>query len=202
MFRRNVSQEERLLGRLLERDAVEARPGFSESLHRRTMSAAKRRLAAAPTDPLCRSCVSRRSGLHSALPRLFAPLENVRFVVKGLRRLKARTMAVCAAAAVSVAFVLAIGWPMPNSTRHVPVPENPQVVRPRIGMPSIGDLADHTVARLDGAAVSAAFEPEMNRLKRDAHSIAGMFLDRLPIDATLLADNQQRKQQQHRAQHE
>jgi hypothetical protein len=56
-------------------------------------------------------------------------------------------------------------------------------------LPSIDELADHTVGRLDSLTVSAALEPQKTHLKNDARAVADMFLDRLPIDPKLLADN-------------
>ena len=71
MFKQNPSTEERLLGELLENEAVESRPAFSESLHRRTMSAARQRLAAAPTVAQRRSPVLAFAAAAACL--LFAP---------------------------------------------------------------------------------------------------------------------------------
>jgi hypothetical protein len=159
MFKRNPSNEERLLGEFLENEAVESRPEFSESLHRRTMSAAWQRLAAKPT-------VARRRPL-------------------GL---------VFAVAAACGLFALAVGWQLlKNDARQAPAPEIQLVEQTKIDLPSIDDLADHTVGRLEGLTVSAALEPQTTRLKHDARAVAGIFLDPLPIDARLLADNQMRK---------
>jgi hypothetical protein len=159
MFKQNISTEERLLGELLENEAVESRPVFSESLHRRTMSAARQRLAAAPT-------VARRR------PPVLA----------------------FAAAAACLLFALAIGWQiLRNDSRQVPAPGDPQLAQPKIDLRSIDELADRTVGRLDGLTVSVALEPQVALLKHDARAVAGIFLDRLPIDPKLLADNQKRK---------
>lgn len=159
MFKRNSLTEERLFGELLEDAAVVSRPEFSESLHRRTMSAARLRLTVAPS-------VARRR------PRVLA----------------------FTAAAACLLFVLAIGWQkLTNDSRKVPTPENPQLARERINLPSIDDLADRTVGRLDGLTVSGALEPQVTSLKHDAQTVASIFLDRLPIDANLLADSQKQK---------
>jgi hypothetical protein len=156
MFKRIPSKEERLLGELLESDAAESRPAFSESLHHRVLCSAKQRLAAAPT-------VVRRwpRGLAVAL------------------------------AAACLLFAVAMGWQLlENAARQVPDPGMPPGPQVTINdLPSIDELADHTVGRLDRLAVSAALEPQKMHLKNDARAVAGMFLDRLPIDPKLLADN-------------
>ena len=65
----------------------------------------------------------------------------------------------------------------------------PQVAGPSINdLPSIGDLTDHTVGRLDRLTVSAALEPQTTHLKHDARAVASVFLDRLPVNVKM-ADN-------------
>ena len=156
MFKRVPSAEERLLSKLLESDAAESRPAFSELLHQRTIFAAKQQRAAAPT-------VSRR------WPRVVA----------------------AALAAACLLFALAIGWQvMENASRQDPGPGIPPDAQALIAdLPSIDDLADRTVGRLDHLTVSVALQPQATRLKHDAYAVANVFLDRLPVDAKLLADN-------------
>ena len=156
MSKRDPSNEERLLGELLEGEAAESRPAFSESLHHRVLSTAKQRLAVAPA-----VAPHRRRGLAFAL------------------------------AAACVLCAVAIGWQvLENASWHGSgpgIPPGPQVTIN--DLPSINELADHTVGRLDSLTVSAALEPQKAHLKHDARAVADMFLDRLPIDPKMLADN-------------
>ena len=159
MFKRVPSTEERLLAEQLRREAMESRPWFSESLHRRILGAVKHHraatanLAGVPT-------VSRR------WPRVLAAVLT----------------AACLLCAV------AIGWRlMKNPAQQEPAQGTPQVAGPSINdLPSIGDLTDHTVDRFDRLTISAALEPQTTHLKHDARAVAGIFLDRLPVNVKVV----------------
>jgi len=74
---------------------------------------------------------------------------------------------------------VAIGWQlMVNASRRSGVEKTQQVAE----LPSIRDLTDHTVGRLDRLTVAAALEPQTTPLKHDARAVASVFLDRLPVN--------------------
>jgi hypothetical protein len=167
MFKRISSTEERLLGERLRREAMESRPAFSESLHDRIVCAVRQRRAAGNSPSV-------RVGENGTVP----------FPARRPRGLPAALAAACLLCAA------AIGWQMlQNASQPAPVHLLPPTPEASIAdLPSINDLADRTVRKLDGLAVSAAWEPQATHLKNDARTAAGMFLDRLPIDVKL-ADN-------------
>jgi hypothetical protein len=161
MFKRIPSPEERLLGELLEKDAAESLPEFSESLHQAVFAAGRKRLARP-------SSVARR---RRPLALAFA------------------LVAACLLAVAAIGLHLLI-----KSLRPAPVHENLSIAGPSIhDLPSIDDLTDHALGKLDKLTLSAALEQQTTPLKHDARKVAGLFLDRIPIDPMLLACNQNKK---------
>ncbi len=162
MSKRVSSEQEQLLAERLRREAIESRPAFSESLHRRIFSAVRQRQAA-ETSGAAAPTVLRR------WPRVLA----------------------AALAAACLLCAVAVGWRlMVNASRQSRLEKMAQVAGPSIDrLPSIGELTDHAVARLDHLTVSAALEPQTAPLKHDAMAVAGVFLDRLPVNMKL-ANNQ------------
>jgi hypothetical protein len=161
MSKRVSSNEEELLAERLRREAIESRPAFSESLHRRILRDVRQHHAAAAT-LVAGPAVARR------WPRVLA--------------------AVLAAACLLGA--VAVGWQlMENASRQSRIEEIRSLAGPTLNkLPSIGDLTDRTVGKLDKLTVSAALEPQTTPLKHDARAVAGIFLDRLPVGVTV-ADN-------------
>jgi hypothetical protein len=157
MSKRVPSNEEPLLAERLRREAIESRPAFSESLHQRILRATKQH--------------------HAVMASL----------VSGptVRRRWPRMLAAALAAACLLCAV-AIGWRlMLDASRRGPVEKMP-VDQAKIKLPSIGDLTDHTLGRLDHLTVSAALEPHTTPLKHDARAVASIFLDRLPVDVKVV----------------
>jgi hypothetical protein len=97
---------------------------------------------------------------------------------------------VAAILAAACLFAAAIGWQlMQNASREGPGQSGPQNVDVAItDLPSINDLADHTVGRLDDLSMSVALEPQATHLKRDASAVASVFLDRLPFGSKMMEE--------------
>ena len=159
MSKQVPSKEEQLLAERLRREAMESRPAFCESLHRRILTAVKQHRAAM-ADLATERTASRRR------PRL----------------LTATLAAACLLCAV------AIGWQLVrNAAQQKTAPGTSQFAGPSINeLPSINDLTDRTVGRLDHLSVSAAFEPQTTHLKHDVSAVASVFLDRLPVNVKVV----------------
>ena len=139
MFKPVSPREERLLRELLRREAMESRPAFSESLHRRIVGALSRRRASAAAAPL-RPPVSRH----------------------WWRRAAAALAAACLLSAALLGHRLLDG----TSRQQVVVPSEPPVSRASLAdVPSIHDVADRAVAGLDQYTVSVGLEPQATHLK-------------------------------------
>ena len=94
---------------------------------------------------------------------------------------------VAALAAACVLCAAAIGWQL--SKRQGTVETVQPVARASIAdLPSIDDLTGQAVRRLDGITVAAALEPQATHLKHDARAVAGVFLDRLPVDMKVVSN--------------
>jgi hypothetical protein len=158
MFKRVSSTQQRLLGERLRREAMESRPAFSESLHRRIVCAVKQHHAAVAS-LVAGPTVSRR------WPRVLA-----------------------AALAACVLCAAAIGWQLVENASRQGVGKGMRPVHGTslADLPSINDLTGKAVGRLDNLTVSATLEPQTTPLKHDARSVASVFLDRLPIDVKLV----------------
>jgi hypothetical protein len=159
MSKRIRSNEERLRFERLGREALESRPAFSESLHQHILRVVRQHHATA-ANLVVGPAVSRR------WPRVLA----------------SALTAACLLAAV------AIGWRlMENASRQSRIEKIRSLAGPTLNkLPSIGDLTDHTVGKLDQLTVSAALEPQTTPLKHDARAVAGIFLDRLPVNLTVV----------------
>jgi hypothetical protein len=166
MPKRSLSKQEQQLAEQLRHEAIESRPAFSESLHRRILSAVKQGQAAesqmAENVPLLRR--------SSAAPD---------------REVTRRWQRVLAIALTAACLLCAVGtgW---VALRQNSV-EKPSVAPPSLAqLPSVGDLTDHTVDQLDDLTVAAVLEPQTTPLKNDARAVASVFLDRLPVPVKMV----------------
>ncbi len=97
------------------------------------------------------------------------------------RFLTAALAAACLLCAIVVAWQL-----IANAIRQSRLGQAEQVANTTIAqMPSIRDLTSSTVGRLDDLTVSAVLEPQTAPLAHDAHAVASVFLDRLPVSVSL-----------------
>jgi hypothetical protein len=185
MFKRVPSKEEQLLAERLRREAMESRPAFSESLHRRILTAVKQQNEAetqgADSVPLLRRSIAVQDPLAGHCLCQAVAHDEVKRGRTASRRWPRMLAATLAAACLLCA--VAIGWQL---LRHS-APQDPgrgtQFAGPSINeLPSINDWTDRTVGRLDHLSVSAAFEPQTTHLKHDASAVASVFLDRLPVN--------------------
>ncbi len=185
MFKRIGATEERLLVERLRREAMESRPAFSESLHRRILTAVKQRQAANSVPLLRRSSAVQNQSAGHCLCQAVAHDEAKRW--RTIPRRWPRVVAATLAAACLLCAV-AIGWQlMKHSSQQDPTRGTPQFAGPSIDqLPSINDLTDGAVGRLDQLSVSAAFEPQTTHLKHDARAVASVFLDRLPVNVKVV----------------
>ncbi len=80
-----------------------------------------------------------------------------------------------------------VAWQLiANAIRQSRLGQAEQVANTTIAqMPSIRDLTSSTVGRLDDLTVSAVLEPQTAPLAHDAHAVASVFLDRLPVSVSL-----------------
>jgi hypothetical protein len=162
MPKQRSSMEEQLLAEQLRREAADSRPEFSESLHCRIVAAVRQHHAAV-ADVVHRAAFSR----------------------PWVRGLAAALAATCLLA------VAAIGWRlMVNASRQETIANKPSAPAPLLAdLPSMHELPGQAMGRLDHLSV-ATFEPQATRLKHDARSVAGLFLDRLPVSTTLASSRQ------------
>ena len=173
-----LSKQEQQLAEQLRREAIESRPAFSESLHRRILSAIEQQRTAetqaAERVPLLRSsgeaqgrapehCLCQAVAHHGS----DHPLTQSRHWPRVLA-------AACLLCAVGT------GW---VALRQNAV-EKPSLTQ----LPSVRDLTDHTVGRFDDLTVAAVLEPQTTPLKNDARAVAGVFLDRLPIPVKMVGN--------------
>jgi hypothetical protein len=109
--------------------------------------------------------------------------EDVKPVVS---RRWSRGLATALAAACLLCAVV-IGWQLVvNASRQDPAP----IARASLtDLPSIDDLTDPIVRKIDGLTVSVALEPHATHLEHDAQAVADVLLDRLPRNVKLV-DNQ------------
>ena len=174
MFKRIPSALERALRERLQHEAKESWPEFSETLHRRIISAVERRRAKEPVAPKDASAAAWWRG------RL-AP----------------------ALAAACVLCVMAFGWqltrhvPQQNATdgdafavsggdpRTLPLTDSADV--PIAGLLLVDELAVRAVDDLDGLIISAVIGTQSADLKHDTRLAAQTLLRRLPVDVELLA---------------
>ncbi len=174
MHKRISPAQEQALREQLRREAMEAWPAYSETLHKRIISAVKRRrMQEAVVSSRAPTAVRRQAGLA----------------------------AVFAAACLLCAVVL--GWRlMPRGPQQDIMEGNPPIaasdplksssppaaVEATIaGLPPIDELAGSTMAKLNGLIVSAVVAPQSANLKHDTRLAAEMLIERLPVDVELIA---------------
>jgi hypothetical protein len=169
MSEQRRSKEEELLAERLRAEAIDSRPVFCQPLHHRIASAVARRRAAeaeaAGSVPLLRGIRTAGFPIASRRPHIV----------------------VAALAAACLLGAIAIGWQLAASAiQQSRLRKTEQMANTTISqMPSIRDLTNDTVGRLDNLTVSAVLEPQTAPLEHDAHAVASVFLDRLPVSVSL-----------------
>jgi hypothetical protein len=143
----------------LRREALEMRPAFSETLHRRIMSAVERRVgdeSSSRLDP-------RPAAVH--------------------RRRKRSLVAVAAAACLLCA--AAVGWRLREGYLRSADGVAPS---PMADLALIGELTDIAAVGLDGLVGSVELTPPPARLSSDARLTAEVLIERLPVDVELASE--------------
>ena len=165
MPKRSLSKQEQQLAEQLRHEAIESRPAFSESLHRRILSAVKQGQAA-------------ESQTAESVPRLRrSSAMTGQDQWQTVTRRWPRALAIALTAACLLCAV-GTGW---VALRQNAV-EKPSLAQ----LPSVSDLTVHTVGRLNDLSVAAVLEPQTTPLENDARAVAGVFLDRLPISVKIV----------------
>ena len=162
MSKRVPSAEERTLGERLRREAIESRPAFSESLHRRIAGA-----------------VGQFHAVGIAHHRALAA-----------KRWRRGLAAVLAAACLFAA--AAICWQFIGSAQRQDMPNtSQQVAGPSFeDLRVLGQWADQATATsgLDGLVASATLKPHAAKLEHDVRLAADTLLDPLPVNVQLVND--------------
>jgi hypothetical protein len=161
MSKRNPSMEDRALEQRLRREAIESRPEFSETLHRRIAGAVRQfhaHIADVATAGRAATAGRRRRGLAALL------------------------------AAACLLGAVAIAWQLNRNAQQPGATDNPQQIA---GGPSIEDLrvidqwADRATTRI---VATATLKPQAAQLKHDARLVADTLLGPLPVNLQLASD--------------
>jgi hypothetical protein len=159
MSKRLTSTEERALEERFRREAIESRPAFSESLHRRILCAVRQHHAAVIS-----------VGDRAALARRWR---------RGWATALAAACVLCAAA---------ISWQLSGSAQRPGAIDNP-IPQPSLAdLRVIDEWTDQATLGLDGLVASASLKPHAAKLKHDARLVANAFLEPLPVDVQLVSD--------------
>lgn len=159
---KQVPSKEQLLSQQLHREAIETRPMFSESLHEQILRAVEQ--SQANTETAESVPLLRRSSA-----------DDIQSTDHPIHRRWPRAIAVAACTLLAIAIG---GQLLLTALRHTSGQKAP-ISQPSLAqLPSINDLTDHTVGRLDRLC---AIEPQTTPLKNDAYAVASVFLDRLPV---------------------
>ena len=160
MSKRLATTEERALGERLRREAIESRPSFSESLHRRILCAVRQHHAA-------EIGVGDRAALAERWRR-------------GLAAVLAAACVLCA---------VAIGSWLSGTARRPGAGDDPRANDPSVaGRRLIDQWTDQATLGLDDLVASASLKPHAAKLKHDARLVADAILDPLPVDVQFVSD--------------
>ncbi len=160
MNKRIPSAENRRLAERLHREAIESRPAFSESLHRR----------------IVKTINASSSEMPQNMP---AP---------ALRRDWHRRPTVAAAVACLLLGVVAIGWWMAAlAERQNALDTERRIAQSQASqLFTLDEMTDRAAAGLDGVVASVTLTREADHLKHDARLAAHSLLERLPVDVEMI----------------